>query len=197
MDISKCVYAPATADGVTPGDNTNLRRDNLISIGLTDTDYASDKISVPYVFHAYYPSQTASPYRLRIGLSTPLGAGNEADARRFDAGRTNSGFVADGTSNAVPDREAYQCVRLDGSGLFWNAQSIDLSVTYSGNNLNNAEATLGRLTSANTLFVGSTQGYHHSRARYIFVRAVHNNADSNASETGSTFEQDPVNGGEL
>lgn len=197
MDISKCVYATATADGVTPGDNTNLRRDNLISIGLTDTDYKTDKISVPYVFHAYYPSQSASPYRLRIGLSTPLGAGNEADARRFDAGRTNSGFIADGTSNAVPDCEAYQCVRLDGSGLFWNAQSINLSVTYSVNNRPNANATLSRLVSANKLFVGSTQGYHHSRARYIFVRAVHNNADSNASETGSTFEHDPVNGGEL
>ena len=72
---------------------------------------------------------------------------------------------------------------FDHSGVEWNKA--------------NAKASYNTILQASTVFVGSTQGLHHSRAGYMFVRAVHNSSSENAAGGGVNFGNNPVNGGAL
>lgn len=208
MDVSNCVYKevmkvdnPSQRD-----DNRTIGRDNLISIGLTDTDHGTG-MTVPYVYHIYFPAHDGNSESgqdwLRPNVSTSTGASNGVNYKWFSAA-SGSGFVTQ-SSFAKPnigtrENPVYQHYRFEKSGVYWNGQVMDFSRWGGTNNVNanNAQASFERLLSANTLYVGATQGYHRTRARYVFVRAVHNSASSHPiGGSGTGFDEDPINGGNL
>ena len=73
----------------------------------------------------------------------------------------------------------------------WNDSTLD-GVT----SPDAAAASLEHILSSDTFYIGSTQGVHRSRAKYLFVRAVRNSAESNAAG-GNVGFNNPVNGGNL
>ena len=189
MDVSACSHDA----------ENNL--DNLISLGLTDTDYGTSNstATVPYVLHINYPDHSGSVGSgqdwLRVNLVTGTKAYNTC---QYKSATLNSGdgtgFVTQG-SYVKPDASAKQHFRFDLNGIFWNHQRLDLSLW---GDAAAAQETFEKLLTANTLYVGSTQGTHRSRATYHFVRAVHNSEYSNATGgEGSGFEHNPENGGDL
>ena len=199
MDVSNCTYKEVmkTDNPSQRDDNRTIGRDNLISIGLTDTDHGTG-MSVPYVYHIFYPAHDGAEDSgqdwLRPNVSTDRGASNGYNYKEFNS-TSGSGFE-DLNGSAKPKMSAYQHFRFEKSGVYWNDQVMDFS--YWGNNANAARTSFERLLSANTLYVGATQGYHHTRARYVFVRVVHNSASSNAlGSNGTNLGNDPINGGIL
>ena len=64
-------------------------------------------------------------------------------------------------------------------------------------NRGRVQNVLDELINARTLYVGSTEGHHRSRAIYRFVRVVYNGDYSSTREGSSDFDQDPQNGGRL
>ena len=66
-----------------------------------------------------------------------------------------------------------------------------------GANQTNVQSVIDKLTAANTLYMGSTEGKHRSRAEYRFVRVVHNGRDSSTYTTDSNFKDNPGYGGQL
>ena len=202
MDVSGCTYMQVNNDNGSRNDNLTIGRDDLISVGLTGTDYGTG-MTMPYVYHIYFPAHdgnsTSGEDWLRPNLSTSNGSSNGFNYKNFQYG-AGTGFMeqtASGKQYGKPDISKQQHYRFDQDGVFWNGQMIDLGQFSGDNNINNARATFNMLRDANTLYVGSTQGYHHSRARYHFVRAVHNTASSNEAGGGSHFDNDPQNGGNL
>ena len=201
MDVHNCTYLEVMKedDPSTRDDNRTLGRDNLISVGLTDTDHALG-MTVGNVAHIYYPAHDGGASSgqdwLRPNISKANGYSNGYNYNSFVAG-PGTGFVTQG-SGAKPNPSVYQHYRLDKSGLYWNAQAIDLSKwTGSGGvSAADASASLNRILAGNTIYVGATQGYHRSRAGYMFVRVVHNNKSSNPAGGNVSFD-DPVNGGDL
>lgn len=193
MDVSNCTYVRYPAEGNRDG-NKSIRLDNLISLGLTDTDH-NNSISVPYVLHFFYPSRdNDNDDWLKVNISTSGGSSNALNYNRFSASE-GSGFSLY-NNYAVPKRTVYQHFRFEKTGVYWNDQAMDFDNWGAG--AANAHASIDRLLSANTLYIGSTQGYHRSRARYVFVRVVHNSASSNAAGgKGTNFDDGPNNGGTL
>lgn len=201
MDISKCVYTFVAKDDkpAERDDSKSLWRDNLLSIGFSDTDYNSST-SVANVLHVFYPEHEGAVDTnkdwLQFNPITAAGTKNEYSYKAFSIA-DNNGFVEQ-NSNAKPDISAKQHFRIEKSGIYWNQQRINFSNWGLSPKPANAEATFEKLISANTLYIGSTVGVHRSRASYKFVRAVHNSILSNATGGDDTsFEHDPNPGGEL
>lgn len=196
MDVSSCTYLEVLKPGGGRDDNRTIGRDNLISVGITGTDTGTG-MTVPYVYHIYYPAQDGAYGYLRPNISTSTGSSNGYNYSAFSGG-AGTGFELATGSKYMPNAATKQHFRLEKSGAFWNNQWINPALwSGSGANAAKAQESLTRILNSNTLFVGSTQGYHHSRAKYHFVRAVHNSAASNPSGGSSSFENDPVNGGSL
>ena len=196
MDISTCTYLEVQKPGGGMDRDKTVGRDNLISVGLTDTDHKDSGISVPYVYHIYYPAQEGSYGYLRPNISTSSGASNGYNYTHFTGGN-ETGFIQATGDKYQPDRSAKQHFRLDKNGAFWNNQKIYTSKWTGEGDPNKATESLTRILNSNTLYVGSTQGYHHSRAKYHFVRAVHNSSAGHPSGGETTFDHDPINGGNL
>lgn len=198
MDISHCTYKEVLKDDGTRDDNLTIGRDILISVGLTDTDYSQGNIKVPYVYHITYPahdgSATSGQDWLRANISTGAGGSNGINYKLFKGG-AHSGFLQQGGSNYKPDIQSMQHFRMDCGGVWWNDQLLDPDRW--GSNAANAKASLSMLLNASTVYVGATQGIHRSRAGYMFVRAVHNNAMENAAGGGVDLGDGPINGGNL
>lgn len=201
MDVHNCTYLEVMKED-NPSqrdDNRTLGRDNLISVGLTDTDHNTG-MTVGNVAHIYYPAHDGGASSgqdwLRPNISKANGNSNGYNYNSFTAG-AGTGFVTQG-SGAKPNPSVYQHYRLDKSGLYWNSQAIDLSKWTGSGGVNAADATasLNRILAGNTIYVGATQGYHRSRAGYMFVRVVHNTKSSNPAGGNVGFD-DPVNGGDL
>lgn len=201
MDVHNCTYLEVMKED-NPSqrdDNRTLGRDNLISVGLTDTDHETG-MTVGNVAHIYYPAHDGGASSgqdwLRPNISKANGNSNGYNYNSFTAG-AGTGFVTQG-SGAKPNPSVYQHYRLDKSGLYWNSQAIDLSKWTGSGGVSAADATasLNRILAGNTIYVGATQGYHRSRAGYMFVRVVHNTKSSNPAGGNVGFD-DPVNGGDL
>lgn len=201
MDVHNCTYLEVMKED-NPSqrdDNRTLGRDNLISVGLTDTDHDTG-MTVGNVAHIYYPAHDGGASSgqdwLRPNISKANGNSNGYNYNSFTAG-SGTGFVTQG-SGAKPNPSVYQHYRLDKSGLYWNSQAIDLSKWTGSGGVSAADATasLNRILAGNTIYVGATQGYHRSRAGYMFVRVVHNTKSSNPAGGNVGFD-DPVNGGDL
>lgn len=202
FDISSCTYLEvqkydSTNDKWVRDDNATIGRDNLISVGITDTDH-NTKISVPYVYHISYPSHdgdaSSTQNWLRANISTSAGASNGVNYKAFTGG-SGTGFVLQSGSNYKPDITKRQHFRIDRYGAFWNNQKMETSAW--GANAANASASLARIQASDVLYIGSTNDVHRSRARCCFVRAVRNNTVEKVLGGGSDFEDDPINGGSL
>ena len=201
MDISTCQYKEVIVNGNRNNDLT-IGRDDLISVGLTDTDHGTG-MTVPYVFHIYYPAhdggQDSGQDWLRPNPSTSAGKSNGYNYKSFQYG-DGTGFepkVVSKNTYAKPKMTAQQHFRFEQYGVYWNNQLIDLDQFSGDADPDKANASFNMLRDAHTVYVGSTQGFHHSRAKYHFVRAVHNGSSSNSIGGDTNFGNDPVNGGDL
>ena len=171
MDISKCIYKDY------PGDNDynkDIGMDMLISVGLNGTDW------IPWVlnmqFPSVYPVVTPSLYVNPTWLEgTSL---------------VNQGYQYCFPNSAIPAH-----FRLEKGGVYWNGEKVDIGRW--GANQTKVQSVIDRLTAANTLYIGSTDDYHRSRALYRFVRVVHNGRDSSVNTTDSDFKDNPGHGGQL
>ena len=173
MDISRCEFKEATAEGVTPGNNTNLGMDILISIGLNGIDW------VPWVLNVDFPAVSNGDEGLYLNPTWIDGVATK-----------NAGYIY-----CYPDRSVPAHFRLENGGAYWNGQKIDVSKW--GSNQTKVQSVIEKLTAANTLYIGSTEGYHRSRAKYRFVRVVHNGRDSSTQSGDSNFKDNPGYGGQL
>ena len=171
MDISKCIYHNYEGSNDY---NQDLGMDMLISVGLNGTDW------IPWVlnmqFPSVYPVTTPSLYVNPTWLE----------------GTT---LVNQGYQYCFPDSAIPAHFRLEKGGVYWNGEKVDIGRW--GANQNKVQSVIDRLTAANTLYIGSTDDYHRSRALYRFVRVVHNGRDSSVDTTDSDFKDNPGHGGQL
>lgn len=171
MDISKCIYHNYTGNNDY---NQDLGMDMLISVGLNGTDWIPWVLNVQ--FPSVYPVTTPSLYINPTWLEgTSL---------------VNQGYQYCFPNSAIPAH-----FRLEKGGAFWNGEKVDISRW--GAKQNKVQALMDKLTAANTLYIGSTDDYHRSRALYRFVRVVHNGRDSSVDTTESDFKDNPGHGGQL
>ena len=196
MDVRSCKYK-----NVGGNKDRTIGRDNLISVGITGTDEATG-MTVPNIVHIYYPAHdggnTSGQDWLRPNIARRSGSNlsNGYNYTHFVSGN-GTGFVEQGAGKAKPNLQARQHFRLDKEGIHWNNQFIDLA-KWSGEGIPaEARESMKLILDSKSLYVGATQGFHHSRAGYLFVRAVHNTASSNETGGGSHFDEDPINGGNL
>lgn len=195
MDINRCVYQPVYC-GPAPdytvlgpsdpgyGDISNLSKfasvglDNLISFGLSETSWTN------YSFHVYYPA-------VPVGMT-------EGELLTFDPvwDAEDEVYGYEGVNYVTVSHNAPLQIRLDKDGVFWNNNRMDIS-SFTTANQGRVQDVLDRLTNAKTLYVGSTEGDHRSRAIYRFVRVVYNGDFSTTRAGNSDFYEDPVYGGSL
>lgn len=215
MDITNCTYIavyntdPETGEFILDGKGNKVRnndltigRDNLISIGISDTDH-NTTLKVPYVYHIYYPAHdggdTSGQDWVRPNITTSAGASNGTNYKLFNGG-DGTGFVLQSAGKYKPDITKRQHFRLDRNGGYWNNQWMD-TANWAADGQDGVPATAlasqERILSSDTFYIGSTQGLHHSRARYCFVRAVYNSSESNAAGGDISFTDDPIDGGNL
>ena len=172
MDLTKCVYRYVNG-------RDDLGMDVLFSIGLNDIEWG------PWVFYVQFPSVTEAERELpdppRALYLNPTWLENTSTK--------NSGY-----RYCFPDVTKPAHFRLERGGTFWNGDKIDVSRW--GSNQTNIQRVIDKLTAANTLYIGSTMGTH-SRAKYRFVRVVHNGRDSSIEGGDSNFKEDPGYGGKL
>ncbi|MBQ3942094.1 MAG: DUF4906 domain-containing protein [Bacteroidales bacterium] len=212
IDLSNCSYYivyktdPETGVELDERDNDQtLGKDNIISIGITDTDHGN-KVTVPYVYHIYYPAhdddESANPQKnwLRPNISKSTGSdkSNGTNYKLFKGGE-GTGFMLQSGNYYMPDPAYPQLFRLEKAGAFWNGQWMDPANWNEGGqdgNPSNAAESLAQILSSDTFYIGSTQGTHRSRATYFYVRAVRNGTETNAAGGGVSIN-DPINGGNL
>lgn len=168
MDISLCEFKEADP----PDNDTNLGKDALLSIGLNGID------SGAWLIHVEFPAVSNGDAGLNI---KPYWS------------TANDGH--DGKIYCFPHSDLPLHFRLESGGAYWNGQKVDVSKW--GANQAKVQSVLDRLTAANTLHIGSTQGLHRSRAEYRFVRVVHNGRDSSTNRGDSDFKDNPGYGGKL
>ncbi|MBP5389698.1 MAG: DUF4906 domain-containing protein [Bacteroidales bacterium] len=206
IDVSNCSYYPVyNPDTGARDNNKTLGRDNLISIGITDTDHNTNNnnYTVPYVYHIYYPAHDDSsddPERdwLRPNIVNGSKQSNGTNYKLFKGG-AGTGFKLQRGDYYMPDPDYPQLFRLERGGAFWNGQWMDTANWNEGGqdgNPANAAESLAQILSSHTFYIGSTHGPHRSRATYYFVRAVRNGTGTNAAGGGVGFD-DPINGGNL
>lgn len=206
IDLSNCSYYPVYDPNTGKRDNDQtLGKDNIISIGITDTDH-NTKVKVPYVYHIYYPAHdddiSADPQKdwLRPNISKSTGddKSNGTNYKLFKGG-AGTGFKLQSGNYYMPDPDYPQLFRLEKAGAFWNGQWMDTAKWNEGGqdgNPANAAESLAQILSSDTFYIGSTQGTHRTRATYFYVRAVRNGTETHAAGGGVGFE-DPINGGGL
>lgn len=171
MDISKCIYKNY------PGDddyNKDIGMDMLISVGLNGTDW------IPWVLNIQFPS--VYPVTVESMYVNPTWL-------------EGTSLVNQGLQYCFPDSAIPAHFRLEKGGVYWNGENVDIGRW--GVNQNKVQSVIDRLTAANTLYIGSTDDYHRSRALYRFVRVVHNGRDSSVDTTESDFKDNPGHGGQL
>lgn len=195
MDISRCVFKPVYAMSVAPytvyeegdqeyGDPAYISKyssvglDNLISFGVSDIGWTD------YSFHVYYPA-------------VPVGqtSGEElAFDPVWDSADDDHGY--EGINYSTVSHLKPLHIRLDKEGVYWNNNLMEVS-RFTDTNQNKVQKVLNQLTNARTLYVGSTEGRHRSRAIYRFVRVVYNGEYSTTRGGSTDFKEDPLLGGNL
>lgn len=197
MDVSRCVFKPVYALSDPPytvfepedleyygnpeylSSYSSVGLDDLISFGISDTGWTDNSL------HVYYPA-------------VPQLDPDNKDYIRFnlvwDATDDDHGY--EGANYSRHDYTKPLHIRLQGDGLYWNNQLMAISA-FTETNRGRVQNVLDELINARTLYVGSTEGHHRSRAIYRFVRVVYNGDYSSTREGSSDFDQDPQNGGRL
>ncbi|MBO4634731.1 MAG: DUF4906 domain-containing protein [Bacteroidales bacterium] len=171
MDIHRCEYIEVEEGGVVDYDKT-LGKDLLFSVGLKGIDKS------PWMLSVEFPAVSNGNWGLNVKPRWSTANGG-----------------SDGKVYCYPDYEIPAHFRLDNGGAYWNGQKIDVSKW--GANQTNFQSVLDRLTAANTLYIGSTEGLHRSRAIYRFIRVVRNGRDSSITGGDSNFKDNPGYGGQL
>ena len=117
---------------------------------------------------------------------------------RFNAvwDSTDDDHGYEGSTYSRVDRSKPLHIRLEEEGIYWNNKRVELS-GYTEANRGHVQDVLNRLINARTLYVGSTEGQHRSRAIYRFVRVVYNGEYSSTRGGNSDFKDDPIYGGSL
>gem|GEM_PF-404382 len=170
MDVSNCTYAPKNPNG--PVDGSDLGMDNLISFGRS-TQKSDGKPALEWsagngnvIF--YYPARNGNSNNLQIAvLSNAI-----SRVQPFD--------IPSGKLKVMLKRENdHGHLMLNNYGTAqevepdWINQEIRNHTQAEKESM--AEAAQGRLdelTSRNTVYIGSTEGNHRSRANYKYVRVV-------------------------
>jgi len=195
MDISRCVFTPVYAmkdppyTEFGPDDDefgqadyiskySSVGLDNLISFGVSDIDWTD------WSLHVYYPAVPVGETTGELLAFDPV----------WDSTDDVNGY--EGCNYTTVSHEAPLHIRLDNDGIFWNNQHMDISKFLVKNHAH-VEKVLSRLTNAKTLYIGSVEGRHRSRATYRFVRVVYNGRYSSTRGDNSGFSDDPVFGGNL
>ena len=171
MDISKCQFKDYDGDD---DKNNDLGMDILISVGLNGIDW------VPWVLNIDFPSVAADGTESLYINPTWLNV---------------TTTKSHGLIYSFPSRDLPLHFRLEKGGAFWNGEKVDVGRW--GSDQINVQSVIDKLTEANTLFIGSTEGVHRSRALYRFVRVVHNGRDAAIEESNSDFKDNPGFGGQL
>jgi hypothetical protein len=196
MDVSRCEFKPVYC-GPAPdytvlhegdegyGDPEYLSSyasaglDDLISFGVSDSGWTDNS------FHVYYPA-------------VPQLNPEFKDWIRFNAvwDSTDDEHGYEGSTYSRVDRNKPLHIRLEKDGVYWNNQRMELSA-FTDTNRGRVQDVLDRLINARTLYVGSTEGHHRSRAIYRYVRVVYNGDYSSTRGGNSDFKDDPASGGRL
>lgn len=182
MDIHRCVYkqfplAPAAADK-----NRSLGMDNLISFGVNDIDW------VPWSLHICYPSVDQSLPGSRWLYFTPAWGTMTGELGYW--GKSYSVITM-----ADPPT-APMHIRLDKNGCHWNGRWMDVA-QWPLEHQSNVQSVLDKLANARTVYIGSVEDVHRSRAIYRFVRVVRNGRYSSTRDGNDSFEDNPIHGGNL
>lgn len=182
MDISLCDFREdETATTTDEHKNQDVGMDVLLSIGQHGIDW------VPWVLNVYFPAVSGGNEGLYIN-PTWLDGKNTKSA----------GYIY-----SYPDPTLPLHFRLESGCAYWNGQKVDVSkwgmaaVAEVATSAAKVQSVIDKLSSANTLYIGSTEGYHRSRAEYRFVRVVHNGRDSSTKSADSDFKDNPGYGGQL
>ena len=193
MDVSRCEFKPVYALSVSPytvfgpgdpqyGDPEYLSSyssvglDDLISFGVGDTGWTDNSL------HVYYPAVPQLDPEFKDWIRFNL---------VWDSTDDDHGY--EGANYTRHDKAKPLHIRLEEEGLYWNNNKMELSV-FSEGNRNHVRDVLDKLINSRTLYVGSTEGRHRSRAIYRFVRVVYNGDYSSTRGGSSDFDQDPLHG---
>ena len=169
MDIHRCEYIEVLGEGDVVDYDKTLGKDLLFSVGLNGIDKS------PWMLSVEFPAVSNGNWGLNV--------------------KPRWSTDSDGKVYCYPDHTIPAHFRLDNGGAYWNGQKIDVSKW--GTNQTNFQSVLDRLTAANTLYIGSAEGLHRSRAIYRFIRVVHNGRDSSITGGDSSFKDNPGYGGQL
>jgi len=198
MDLTNCVYRPlpsSVVEGLTwpytdkygkehkSATNQfykdyNLGIDELFAVGM-DANIGNKGQGRPFdpgysdVFHVFYPARENNEDRLRISFVTGNNVWNSINISAL--------------KQTVP-----LTFRLSKDGYFWNGIALDMSQFIT------AQWTVhSKILASHTLYIGSIEGYHRSRAKYKYVRVVRKNLDDTWSNGTGGFNENPQPGGNL
>ena len=170
MDIHRCEYIEVLGEGDVVDYDKTLGKDLLFSVGLNGIDKS------PWMLNVEFPAVSNGNWGLNV---KPRWSTDGSDGKVY----------------CYPDHTIPAHFRLDNGGAYWNGQKIDVSKW--GANQTNFQSVLDKLTAANTLYIGSIEGQHRSRAIYRFIRVVRNGRDSSITGGDSNFKDNPGYGGQL
>lgn len=172
MDVGRCQYE--RVDGVSGHD---FGLDNLISFGVNGIGWAANE------YHIYFPAK-------------PNSSGESEFRWLYCVPVWSSGSGYSGQLIGMPDINKLLQIRLDDKGFHWNGKDIGAN-HWPQDKQADVRSVIDKLLQSSTLYVGSTEGVHRSRAYYYYVRAVFNGRDSSIRGGNSNFKENPVNGGNL
>ena len=180
MDLTACTFRPIDPTSETINDD-DIGMDELLSIGLypkiSSNGSGNSKKNDPYVLRINYPS---TEYASHVPHFRLWGIFVSAQG------------IKDGKAITELDNATPLTVRLDKSGVSWNGTTFDMSIFN-----NNSRNVLSEMISANTLYIGSVEGIHRSRARYTYVRIVRKDLGNVQDNENGGFDDNPHNGGDL
>ena len=158
MDVSNCYYQMR---GSTPNATNDLGMDNLFTIGPTSNiEWNGAAIFM------YYPAHDNASGIDRLQISARGSETNRVQPCELTAGVLWLCLRRDQTLG--------RGVFLIGNGDGFNEEP-DWTNDIRGNGEVNAQSTLTKLNdlmTRSTLYIGSTEGQHRSRAKYLYVRVV-------------------------
>lgn len=182
MDISHCVFIPYP-DDENPDSRQSVGQDNLISFGVKDIDWVDQS------FHISYPAVPGLDEKKDERWLYFATAWNTA------SGVGRAGYESTPAPANILNTEALH-IRLDKNGFYWNGHLLDISEWPDAKRAK-VQDVIDRLTGAKTLYIGSVQDVHRSRATYRFVRVVYNGRYSSTRGGEDGFVHDPIHGGDL
>ena len=181
MDLTSCDYRPVGTPPTVDSRNS-IGMDEILAFGLYpkigNPDAAKQK-GDPSVLHFYYPAAQYESGDYHTYLNTQM---------------VNGKSEWKGGSVGELSRTDPLTIRMDKNGVCWNESY--LTKAQLANN-DNAWTVLSQMTSAPTLYIGSVEGFHRSRARYTYVRIVRKDLGNVEDGEIGGFDDNPQDGGDL